>query len=447
MAVILATTVAAATLLVSPSADGHGLRVRDNPKNLRTQSDAVPTPSTPLAPTEYVREALDFIAATAFRLGGIDWRAIRLEAEAKARLAPSTEDAYEVIVDTLKAINDKHSSFTRPPQAELQTTGSYNGYGFVAVWPSKIVVTVANGSPSAKAGLRTGDRIAKIDGKPPLHNETNIVVPRDRKGDFPPAIVVSVLRKGLRNTRNIPIVLGSVTLVSVPTASVVVPPKIGGAVGAFGYIDVPGIIGDGAAQKQYAQTLQDAIRSTDTTPRCGWVVDLRRNRGGYIYAMLNGLGPLLGSGPVAGQLNASGTRTMWSYIDGTLFSGDTATVVIDQPYRIVNANAAIAVLTSGLTASAGEATTIAFRTRATTRSFGERTTGLTTFNVRKRMPDGAFLDILNAVDIDRNGTIYDGPVPPDQFVGIDWTNIGNQKDPVLTAATRWLGEQPSCKQS
>ena len=414
----------------------------------RSAGTVAPEPTTTVAsvtPAAYVRDALDFIEVAAFRLAAVDWASIRARAEVRAKPASTLDEAHNIISDTLAAINDRHSSFTRPVQAERQMSGNYNGFGFVAVWPSRTVVTVAAGGPAAKAGLRLGDKITRVDGKIPNHTDTHIVIPRDSKGEFPQKIVVTITRKGLRSPKNLRMNVGTVTLISVPTAAVVEPPKIGGVVGAFGYVDVPGIIGDPEAQKQYAQSLHNAIRATDGVPRCGWVVDLRRNRGGYIYAMLNGLGPLLGAGAVAGQLNAAGTRTLWSYRDGTVYSGDAPTVSVDSPYSVSIADPAVAVLTSGLTASAGEAATIAFRGRANTRSFGEKTVGLTTFNVRKKMSDGAFLDILNAVDIDRNGTVYDGPVVPDQSVAIDWNNIATPTDPVITAATRWLSEQPSCR--
>jgi carboxyl-terminal processing protease len=396
---------------------------------------------------QYVHDALEFIEQASFRKSSVDWPMIKANAQAKAEKTTTFEQAYEVIVDTLKLLNDNHSSFTRPPEAQQQTQGQYNGFGFVAVWPSRVVITVVPGSPAAGAGMLLGDVITKIDGKTPPHTKTNIAIPRNKQGEFPDKILVTITRKSMKRPKNLLLKVGTVTLISVPTAAVLeVKPKLGSEVGGvFGYLDVPGIIGDPTAQKLYAQELQDAIRTTDATKRCGWVIDLRKNRGGYIYAILNGLGPLVGPGPLAGQLNAAGVSTLWSYKQGTLFSGDAATVSIDNPYEIAEPYVPTAILTSHLTASAAEATTIAFRGRPNSRSFGESTLGLTTFNVRKRMSDGAFLDILNAVDIDRNGSVYDGPVSPDQLVMIDWANIGTPNDLVLNAATDWLSKQQSCQ--
>ena len=444
VALLFGLGLSAGSIGVAPSTNAVGIRgvvVASAP--IPTQTDTTPTTVAVTTPLSYVNEALDFIEQMSFRKSTLDWKSIRANAEAKARSATSIDAAHDIIADAIKTMDDKHSSFTRPPQAQLQATGNYSGFGFVAVWPSRTVVTVAQGSPAFKAGLRLGDRITKIDGRAPAHTDSVITVPRNKRGDFPAKIIVTVTRKGVRLPKNLTMALGTVTLVSVPTAAVV-PPKVGGGVGPIGYLDVPGLIGDATVQKSYAQELQDAIRTTDAQPRCGWVVDLRRNRGGYIYAMLAGLGPLLGTGDVGGQLNAAGTRTMWSYTDGTLFAGESAVIAVDRPYRLADAAIPVAVLTSGLTASAGEATTIAFRHRPNSRSFGEKTVGLTTFNVRKRMPDGAFLDILNAVDVDRAGTVYDGPIPPEQPTTIDWNNIGNASDPVLTTAINWLNQQPSC---
>ena len=101
-------------------------------------------------------------------------------------------------------------------------------------------------------------------------------------------------------------------------------------------------------------------------------------------------------------------------------------------------------LTSGLTASAGEATTIFFRGLPFARSFGEPTIGLTTFNVRKTLADGAFLDITAAVDVDRSGVAYDGPIPPDEPIALDWAAINTGKDASIEAASSWLRSQPAC---
>jgi C-terminal processing protease CtpA/Prc len=114
------------------------------------------------------------------------------------------------------------------------------------------------------------------------------------------------------------------------------------------------------------------------------------------------------------------------------------------PYQLKNPEPPVAVLTSRLTVSSGEALTIAFRGRPRTRSFGEATAGLPTTNRSIPMIDGAVLQVTTARWADRTGRVYEGRIAPDQVAEIDWTRIGSDDDPVLQAATAWLLEQPPC---
>ena len=418
-----------------------------------TTTTAIPAaanPSGPILPTPlaYARIALDFIEQAAYRVPLVDWAAVRARAEQRAESAATIADTYPIITDALKGLADRHSSFTGPPQAVQQTAGKYNGFGFLAVLPSRLVVTVAPGSPAALAGLLAGDRIDKVDGKAPLRSGGAITVARDRNGNFPDRITLTVIRKGSRNgngngsrkVKTIVVKQGEVTLVSVPQ-TVPVPLTMGEG---LAYIEVPGIVGDDSAQRSYASQLQAIIRTADAPARCGWIIDLRRNRGGYIFAMLAGLGPILGDGLLGGKRDAKGQIANWTYAAGVVLEDANRTVAADSPYTLTRAGPPVAVLTSGLSASAAEAVAIAFRGRPLTRSFGEATLGLPTFNSRRTMPDGAFLDVMTNVDVDRLGNTYDAAVPVDERVAIDWSNIGNDRDPVLGAAARWLEAQPAC---
>lgn len=424
-----------------------------------TATTAIPAaanPSGPILPTPlaYARIALDFIEQAAYRVPLVDWAAVRARAEQRVESAATIADTYPIITDALKGLGDRHSSFTGPPQAVQQTAGKYNGFGFLAVLPSRIVVTVAPGSPAELAGLLVGDRIDKVDGRAPLRSGGAITVARDRNGNFPARITLTVLRKdsrngngngnengnGRRKVKTIVVKQGEVTLVSVPQ-TVPVPLTLGEG---LAYIEVPGIVGDDAAQRSYASQLQAIIRTADAPARCGWIIDLRRNRGGYIFAMLAGLGPILGDGLLGGKRDAKGQIAKWTYAAGVVLEDANRTVAADSPYTLTHTGPPVAVLTSGLSASAAEAVAIAFRGRPLTRSFGEATLGLPTFNSRRTMPDGAFLDVMTNVDVDRLGNTYDAAVPVDERVAIDWSNIGNDRDPVLAAAARWLEAQPAC---
>jgi carboxyl-terminal processing protease len=415
-------------------------------------TDTAPPPAVAIiaapSPQQYLAGALDFIERQAYRKSKINWAEVRASAERDGAGATSYQGVHPIITKVVAALNDHHSSFTRPVVAVVQTTGNIVSFGFVAQWPSRIVATVSPGGPAERGGLRVGDRVDRVDGKTPKRSGNQLVIQRNDAGELPNTIVLTVARKNVRRPIIIRLTVGQITTVGIPTAAVVTRPQVGSAVaGTFGLLDVPGIVGDLTAQTLYAQELHDAIATINAPARCGWVVDLRRNRGGYIFAMLGGLGPLLGEGVVGGQIDAQGTIARWSYGAGAIRNEATAMITVTKPYSPEPAlgQVPVAVLQSGLTASAGEAAALAFRGRVNSRSFGETTYGLTTYNVRTVLADGAFLDIMTAVDADRTGTAYENPIAPDVPIASDWAKVGTDADPILNGALAWLSEQPECR--
>jgi len=73
-----------------------------------------------------------------------------------------------------------------------------------------------------------------------------------------------------------------------------------------------------------------------------------------------------------------------------------------------------------------------------------KTAGLPTSNQSIPLVDGAVLVVTTAQEADRTGHVYEGGIPADQGVEIDWTRIASDDDPVLRAATAWLRNQPQC---
>jgi C-terminal processing protease CtpA/Prc len=209
----------------------------------------------------------------------------------------------------------------------------------------------------------------------------------------------------------------------------------------LGYLELPAFEGSGDAATHYGNQAQQGLRAVDQSAPCGWIVDVRRNMGGNMWPMVAGVGPILGEGKAGSFVNGLGQQESWGYSNGQSQLEQHPVSHVDQPYALKKPMPPVAVLTSRLTASSGEAITVAFRGRPKTRSFGEATAGVPTANTTKPLSDGALLVLTVALDADRTGQTYDQAIAPDQPVKADWTLLDTQDDPVIKAAVAWLHTQ------
>jgi carboxyl-terminal processing protease len=213
--------------------------------------------------------------------------------------------------------------------------------------------------------------------------------------------------------------------------------------GRYAYIRIPSFSGeDPLRMASFAHAMQNAVAELDQRGACGWVVDLRTNRGGNMWPMLVGIGPVLGEGVAGAFISSDTSPSQWWYEAGTAGFGKTVqATTIGPPYRLRQSGVPVAVLLGGQTASSGEAIALSFRGRPNTRSFGTATLGLSTANEAYLLPDSAAIVLTTAYSADRTGAGRGGPVWPDQAVRGGATGEG---DPVLDAAIQWLGSRAAC---
>jgi carboxyl-terminal processing protease len=205
----------------------------------------------------------------------------------------------------------------------------------------------------------------------------------------------------------------------------------------IGIVEIPehggdGKLGDG---RNYATVVQKILYDLEHQGALAWVIDLRRNGGGNMWPMLAGLTPLLGQEPLGAFINPhTDEQYNWQEI---LTNADNA--FLEPEIQFLKHRASpVAVLTSQKTLSSGEATLIAFLGRPNTRTFGEPTGGLPTANSRFQLSDTSRLLLTTLLEADRLGRVYKSSIPPDVFVKIEWSKIGQSDDPVLLEARNWL---------
>jgi carboxyl-terminal processing protease len=373
-------------------------------------------------PSLYFRMAFYLIQRSSAVRDQVDWPTVRAEADALRRGARTTTETYPAIRHVLSRLGDHHSNLADPETVRAHRAGATTTLGLTAIWPERIVATVSTDGPAELAGVRPGDVVEAVNGKEPAHVETVVVFPRE-----PKPVEITLRRTGAATSRTV-----SLTARETPFNH---SAHVRALEGGLGYVDVPGVVGEGESFDRHAIA---SIRLVDFgVPRCGWVVDLRRNVGGNMWPMLHALRPILGEA-TPGYFVSSTGREEFSYRYGRGPGGSA------PDYRLQKSDPPVAVLTSRLTVSSGEAIAIAFRGRPATRSFGEATAGLPTSNQSFPLVDGAVLVVTVSREADRTGRVYDGRIAPDEDVAIDWTRIGTDDDPVLLAAAAWLRSQPQC---
>jgi hypothetical protein len=183
----------------------------------------------------------------------------------------------------------------------------------------------------------------------------------------------------------------------------------------IGYVRLNGCPCDeGPVANQYAEAVQQAIRMADKPGLVGWIVDLREDRGGNMWPMIAGLGPIFGDG-IIGWIVYNNRDYEREYRAGAALSLNEPFARVAVPYTLIRPLPKVAVLTADTTNSAGEAITVFFRSRPNTRSFGAPTCGHHHLLADFRMGNGATLTLKTAHNADRLKRTYAGRVVPDEL--------------------------------
>lgn len=178
----------------------------------------------------------------------------------------------------------------------------------------------------------------------------------------------------------------------------------------------------------YATAVADGIDES-AAHTCGWVVDLRGNRGGNMNPMLSGVAALLPDGDALSFVDRGGNATPVTIeARGAAVAGNVA---VDVGARSKVTGRPIAILQDEWTASSGEAVLAAFRGVDGVRTFGTDSAGYTSANVSHTLFDGATIVLTESLYVDRTGRNYEeGAIAPDQN--------STEAD---ADALAWLGEQ------
>lgn len=188
-----------------------------------------------------------------------------------------TVDMSELVEKSMPEILkllDPHSSYIRAKDVENTMTelrGSFSGIGvqFTIYKDTVRIIRVIKGGPSESVGLRSGDRIIKIDNKPYIgsivNNEETI---KRLKGPLNSHVKLEVVRIGNSQPLNFEITRGDVPVNSITAAYV--------QSDSIGYIRL-----NNFGETTYAEFLA-ALAKLNQQNFKSLVLDLRGNLGGYM---------------------------------------------------------------------------------------------------------------------------------------------------------------------
>ena len=183
-------------------------------------------------------------------------------------------DLVEKALPKIMSELDPHSVYISADEVEASMQdlkGSFSGIGieFTIMKDTVRVIRPVEGGPSESAGLRPGDRIVSIDGKPFVGEVvTNEEATKRLKGATNSVVKLGIRRPGVEKLLTFSVVRGEVPLRSIDAVYMLDP--------GIGYIRVKSF-----AETTYSEFLAALARLNHGDFR-GLVIDLRGNLGGYM---------------------------------------------------------------------------------------------------------------------------------------------------------------------
>jgi carboxyl-terminal processing protease len=325
-----------------------------------------------------------------------------------------------------RSLDDCHTRFAESYEKEIASyegTERYGGIGasaldatrFDPLPPGPVIISLVEGAPAARSGLRLGDAVIGVDGTDTT-GWTNSRVVELVRGTPGTTVVLRVDRPGTTQPVEIAIQREEIDYALVEHR--LLP---GAAQENVGYVQLKGF--SRAAEPAMPEAFE-ALRAQGAE---GWILDLRNNGGGSVLTFTAIASLLIPEGTLGVTVDRGGAE---SYI--------TATGGAHKPYV-----RPLAVLVNALSASASELLAADLQEYGVARVFGDTTSGCFGNSQLFRIPDGSAMWITTRAlqsgkerrDVHKQG------VTPDEEVRRTRADLAAGDDPQLAAALAWLADQ------
>ncbi len=300
----------------------------------------------------------------------------RLDADALSQAA---------IKGMVEALDDPYTSYLDAEAYQLSLSnleGKFEGIGANIAIKDKqlmIIAPIAD-SPAAKAGIRAGDAILEINGKPT--SEMSLAeAALNIRGPKGTTVRLLILHQGETKSEEIEIVRGEIELPSVRSEMK----------DDIAYINIAYF--SQRTDEELSPVLQSIVQEAAT----GIILDLRSNPGGSLEVVVDVASHFLKEGIVVNVVDNQGKHTVMKV--------KPTEVVTDLP---------LVVLVNSYSASGSEVLAGALQDYARATIAGTKTYGKGSVNVLRQLKDGSALYITTARWLTPNGRLIEGKgIDPD----------------------------------
>lgn len=360
----------------------------------------------------------------------VDWRAVRKDY--LNRPYKDKKEAYEAIREMLKKLDDPYTRFMDPDEfrnMQTETSGALTGVGIQLAQDEETkkltVIAPIEDTPASKAGILAKDIIVRIDGKSTQGMDVNEAVKliRGREGTE----VTLTIQRG-----------NQVTDYRLKRARIEVHPvrysKQPSPNGEIGYIRLNQF--SSIASKE----MRDAIQSLEKDRVSGYILDLRSNPGGLLYASIEIAQMWLKEGSIVSTIDRQGETDRQRANNRAL---------TDKP---------LVVLVDGGSASASEILSGALQDNKRATLVGTKTFGKGLVQSVRGLGDGSGLAVTIAKYYTPSGRdINHAGIAPDVVIELteqqrkalqqDRDQVGTIKDPQYAKALEVLTKEIAGKQN
>jgi carboxyl-terminal processing protease len=354
----------------------------------------------------------------------LDWSKVRQEY--LNRSYRNNEEAYTAIREMLGKLGDPYTRFMNPEEfknMQIETSGELTGVGIQIAKDEKtdrlIVISPIEDTPAFEAGILAKDLILKIDGVDTKGMDVNKAVELIR-GKPGSKVILTIDRSG--GNRDYQLVRARIEIHPVKAR------VEDSSIGKVGYIRL-NQFSDNAAKE-----MRSAIEDLESKSVVGYVLDLRSNPGGLLYASIEIARMWLKDGTIVSTVDRKGERERQVAKQVEL---------TDKP---------LVVLIDGGSASASEILSGALKDNKRATLVGTQTFGKGLVQSVRPLSDDSGLAVTIAKYLTPNGTdINKEGIPPDVIIDLqeqerkklqsDSTLIGTLNDPQYVKALNVLSQK------